>query len=1048
MPRVLDDTGALVERDVADIERDRGFARQLKFDPGSHYYVRGPDGMFSVPGTDVEDAIGDGYSLVQDEEGRQREAETAAEKTLAGTSMPTFGALSAGALSNLPGAQTAITTGIGAVQGDEAEADAKARLEALKVAHPWAYNIGGLGGFVGALGLAAPLKGAAALSGLEGAAATAGRAATWFPRTVVGAGEAASGLAARAGGGALLQTGARLATEGAVFGAGQAVPDAVEQLLTEDDATVKDVGERVGATVLHDALTTVALGGALHGIGAGVGAAGRRLGGRVSRAALAASADAALGAEGVGKEIAPHIGAFAEEYGLTHEQAVAVDAAGKRARLLSPVEGVEEVARIAEAAKYSPKAEKLTFELQNINSQQVDYADRLHAAAEKFTTEAERLKDEVTGGGELKAAAIDRLVPAEGSVERVKASLGFLDSAARQAQAIVASPNMTREAPTASAVLGAVNEYRTKLLSAVPDEIKPLLTEGGLPDVHPNWTPGEAAMNRELHGQQLAALHDELLAARGRGVDALVEPVERDMNRAAFTTIDQFKGNLGKLIDWETEHGSVGMAELKKAYGAGAKAFLENEDVWGKMGAAQTAANGPVSRFITAHTQFLKDFGKPATEGPGLGRMLDRTKFQTFVGSVKKMSSDASAHNLVEMTRAAHDVERAMVEHYGASPSGVKEAVREFVGTVKEARERVEVANTVKEVLTKANSSSNFLRRFVPGAKVGGLLGGFAGGAPGFAAGAAIGAMAEASVNPSRALTYRAYVQNIARELDGRAGGAIQRAVTGWVKSKSPIAREAAGRGVRSPTPVADALERTGQKLTSQDTTSRISALGRGALRQRYVGAANLVLRAHTQRDEAETAMTDEIGDAAASSPKTTAAAVDTMQRATDFLYAKLPSAAPPGPFEKSGQVDDGVTKAQADEFLRYVEATLDPVSVIDDLAAGTVSREGAEALRKVYPSIFEKVQSEITSQLTTATEPVPYQARVQLGILFDLPTDRTLTPEFVSRMQGAYLSDDQPDQDDQGIGPGRGAPRPAPQKIAQQATTPAQRIASGTQGM
>jgi hypothetical protein len=66
------------------------------------------------------------------------------------------------------------------------------------------------------------------------------------------------------------------------------------------------------------------------------------------------------------------------------------------------------------------------------------------------------------------------------------------------------------------------------------------------------------------------------------------------------------------------------------------------------------------------------------------------------------------------------------------------------------------------------------------------------------------------------------------------------------------------------------------------------------------------------------------------------------------------------------------------------------------------------------------------------------------LGLFFGKPMTATMDPEFIRRAQAAYMDDNRPDPDDNGMGPGRGAPRPASamQRMSQQATTPTQRIA------
>jgi hypothetical protein len=91
----------------------------------------------------------------------------------------------------------------------------------------------------------------------------------------------------------------------------------------------------------------------------------------------------------------------------------------------------------------------------------------------------------------------------------------------------------------------------------------------------------------------------------------------------------------------------------------------------------------------------------------------------------------------------------------------------------------------------------------------------------------------------------------------------------------------------------------------------------------------------------------------------------------------------------------------QVDRFMRYVRAVADPLSILDDLRDGTVTQEGAEAVRTVYPELFQDLADTILTELEGREEPLPYEERIRLGILLGAPTDPTLEPAFVAELQG-----------------------------------------------
>ena len=103
-------------------------------------------------------------------------------------------------------------------------------------------------------------------------------------------------------------------------------------------------------------------------------------------------------------------------------------------------------------------------------------------------------------------------------------------------------------------------------------------------------------------------------------------------------------------------------------------------------------------------------------------------------------------------------------------------------------------------------------------------------------------------------------------------------------------------------------------------------------------------------------------------------AAAATSERAYSYLAAKLPV---------SGNIKNTLTpqaekpvlsRQQADAFLEAVRTVQDPLSVLDSLKAGKISKGQVEALKAVYPSLYGQIQTEVQAQLDARTEPLPYR--------------------------------------------------------------------------
>jgi len=126
------------------------------------------------------------------------------------------------------------------------------------------------------------------------------------------------------------------------------------------------------------------------------------------------------------------------------------------------------------------------------------------------------------------------------------------------------------------------------------------------------------------------------------------------------------------------------------------------------------------------------------------------------------------------------------------------------------------------------------------------------------------------------------------------------------------------------------------------------------------------------------------------SDPAMQAAIVAQVQRGIMFLDSKRPrQTLLPGMIPGDGGWHPSI--AAMEEFGRYVHAVNDPISVIEDIAHGTISAEGAETLRVVYPEMFGYAQKALLRASQEMAKTLPYPRRVTLSILYRLPIDGTM---------------------------------------------------------
>jgi hypothetical protein len=130
---------------------------------------------------------------------------------------------------------------------------------------------------------------------------------------------------------------------------------------------------------------------------------------------------------------------------------------------------------------------------------------------------------------------------------------------------------------------------------------------------------------------------------------------------------------------------------------------------------------------------------------------------------------------------------------------------------------------------------------------------------------------------------------------------------------------------------------------------------------------------------------------------------------AINFLNSKLPTRnSEPGIMSRQYQPSG----LEMSKFERYVNAVQNPKQVIEHFSEGKMSREEAETIKSVYPDIFSRLQDKAMSYIG-ANPNLPYQKKLQLGILLDTNTDPSLNPQNILKLQNNFQT--QPEQPSQG---------------------------------
>jgi hypothetical protein len=221
-------------------------------------------------------------------------------------------------------------------------------------------------------------------------------------------------------------------------------------------------------------------------------------------------------------------------------------------------------------------------------------------------------------------------------------------------------------------------------------------------------------------------------------------------------------------------------------------------------------------------------------------------------------------------------------------------------------------------------------------------------------------------------------VGKVGREIDSGVG----RLVGG------PLPKATAG------IPVVDAASEAKRKAPPRESFSKIS---------------DVIAKASANPEATVDRVEKSMGALAEHAPRTADAIVQTTIRGVDFLASKLPpSRQDPYSLQPQFQLKTRASDAEISKFMRYAQAVDDPLIVLREAKSGTLTRDHVEAVQTVYPKLYDEIRGAVFRSLVESKSEIPYQRRIQLGILLDIPTDKTLSQDFREAIQATYTSADQ----------------------------------------
>lgn len=137
--------------------------------------------------------------------------------------------------------------------------------------------------------------------------------------------------------------------------------------------------------------------------------------------------------------------------------------------------------------------------------------------------------------------------------------------------------------------------------------------------------------------------------------------------------------------------------------------------------------------------------------------------------------------------------------------------------------------------------------------------------------------------------------------------------------------------------------------------------------------------------------------------PNLKAALAQKMTVASQYLAQHMPKDPLAGRYMS---VDDSGWEPNDSElsaFHRRMAVVQDPKVAMEKIADGSVSPEEIDALRTVYPEIYNKLKNEVIGALMEKGTKIPYSQRIAIGTIFGMPTDPSMEPAAIAALQSTY---------------------------------------------
>lgn len=577
----------------------------------------------------------------------------------------------------------------------------------------------------------------------------------------------------------------------------------------------------------------------------------------------------------------------------------------------------------------------------------------------------------------------------------------------------------------------------TRLASSVLNDVRSILSDAARESAAHYSRPGDinkvSALVDKLQRKMIAA-GNKAVGGRSRenfiSAKFLVANIHKQKSSEfavdVYNAVDQFKKDLGdyvrdtgafRQLQWNTN------SVLKAAYDI-PRAFLENEAVFGKIGARQKLQNAAFTELLNYQKAYESRFltqvkrGKKIVKGSSVGNLLRKANRpenldarEIFVGYNNKLKQYIdiieNEYTLLPKDSAAAKRARRNIEDLKKSIDESKLAAdtlneyRNFTGDFsayvpdelpEDLPSKMAAYKQTLDLAREHGAPKNFESRSPIAAAI--LKGGL-----GYAIGGPYGAVTAIALGDlSRAAMFgkkMAYLASVALQPAVRLSEKVSRLSKKITKPMTSSTRLKAPVGIGQFVKVI-----AGHEYNEDDSTNDFKKV-----------ATRLSLLNDPAR---QVSLVDSLTKHLEDTPNLRDAMQLKLANAISYLNANMPRLGPTSPFTGREQTPSDTELYRFERIVHAVDQPID--SIMDNLTNGTLTRQEVDAVASVHPMTYNEIVEAVIESVSEIKEPIPYAWRQQLDILLRGNFEPTMRAEFVLSMQAVYdaAKENQPDSSSQ----------------------------------